>query len=251
MGRGRRFDDAEAALVFRRAAELAHPEPGERPQLDAAALAEIGRQVGLPEEAVRRAVREQRLGLLERQPRRWWRLEGDGVAVVEDVLRRDRASAEEALADALSRRGMEQTAAWGERSRWQPDEERRRRLVGAWAARTCLHALGRVDVRVRDADGTVRVRLEGRLRWPRWIAAVVAWAAVLFFSPLVVAGLVASEDSIVFRVFLTLLVFVLPMVGIVRLARGSLATARRHVREALATVLNDARTRTPRSHSHP
>lgn len=39
VGRGRRFDDAEAALVFRRAAELAHPEPGERPQLDAAALA--------------------------------------------------------------------------------------------------------------------------------------------------------------------------------------------------------------------
>lgn len=249
MGRGRRFDDAEAALVFRRAAELAHPEPGERAELDAAALADIGRQVGLPEEAVRRAVREQRLGLLERAPRRWWRLEGDGVAAVEDVLHRDRASAEEALAVALRRRGMEQTAAWGERTRWQAGEDHRRRLVGAWSARTCLRAVSRVDVRVREADGTLRLRLEGRLRWPRWIAAGAAWAAVLFFSPLVVAGLVASDDTIVFRVFLTLLVFVLPMVGIVRLARGSLTTARRHVREALATVLNDVRARTPRPHA--
>jgi len=242
-GRERRLDDADAAQVFRRAAELAHPAPGDAERLEAGALAEIGALVGLPEEAVQRAVREQRLGLLERPPRRWPRLEGSGVAAVEDVLEGEREVVARTLGAALEDAGLEATATWGERSRWQPRLDPRRRVRGAWGARTALRAVSRVDVRVRSAEGLTRVGLEGRLGTPRWVAAVLAWAAVLFFAPLVLAGLVAGDDGPVVDVTFTVLVFVAPMVGSVLLARASLRRARRHVRESLATALARAGTR--------
>lgn len=245
VGSGSRapLDDAEAAQVFRRAAEWAHPAPGDAQQLEAGALTEIGALVGLPEEAVQRAVREQRLGLLERAPRRWPRLEGSGVAEAEDVLVGDRETVEHAVAAALEAAGLEATATWGERSRWQPRLDLRRRVRGAWAARTALRAVSRVDVRLRSVEELTRVRLKGRLGAPRWLAALAAWAMVVFFSPLVVAGLVAGDDGVVVDATFTALVFVAPMLGSVLLARASLRRARRHVRESLATALSHARGR--------
>lgn len=243
--RERRWDDAEAAQVFRRAAELAHPAPEGRPQLDDTSLAEIGHQVGLPEDAVRRAIREQRLGLLDRPPRRWPRLEGSGVAEVEDVLAGDRQAVERALGTALDEAGLEATARWGDRSRWEPRLDLRRRVRGAWGARTALAAVTRVDVRLQSAEGVTRVRLAGRVGAPRWLAAVGAWALALVFSPLVVAGLSSVREDGVEAVFLTGLVFVLPMVGGIRLLRATLQRARRHTREALASAVARARERAP------
>lgn len=245
-GRARRVDDAEAAQVFRRAAELEHPAPAEATRLDERALAEIGALVGLSEDAILRAVREQRLGLLERPPRRWPRLEGSGVAEVADVLAGGSQTVERALAAALSDAGLEVTARWGDRSRWEARPDHRRRVKGAWAARTALAAVTRVDVRLRSADGLTRVRLEGRVGAPRWVAAVTAWVAVLFFSPLVVAGLASVAEDGVAAIGYTAALFAAPMVVVVRLARSSLRRARRHTREALGSALARARDRLPR-----
>lgn len=64
------LSEDEAALVFRRAAELEATAPGQQPAFDAITLERIGVEAGLSPAAVRQAVAELRAGRLEPSGRR-------------------------------------------------------------------------------------------------------------------------------------------------------------------------------------
>ena len=64
MAEERLLSEGEAALVFRRAAELEAEAPGDRPAFDVATLERIAAEAGLSPEAVRQAVAELRTGRL-------------------------------------------------------------------------------------------------------------------------------------------------------------------------------------------
>jgi hypothetical protein len=64
------LSEDEAALVFRRAAELEATTPGQQPTFDAETLERIGVEAGISPEAVRQAVAELRAGRLEPTDRR-------------------------------------------------------------------------------------------------------------------------------------------------------------------------------------
>jgi hypothetical protein len=66
----RLLSENEAALVFRRAAELEATAPGQQPAFDAQTLERIGVEAGLSPAAVRQAVAELRAGRLEPTGRR-------------------------------------------------------------------------------------------------------------------------------------------------------------------------------------
>ena len=65
MADERLLSEDEAALVFRRAAELEATAPGEQPTFDAQTLERIGAEAGLSPVAIRQAVAELRAGRLE------------------------------------------------------------------------------------------------------------------------------------------------------------------------------------------
>jgi len=232
----RRVGDAEAAEVFRRAAELAHGG-APAPAFDEAALVAVGQQAGLPEDVVRQALREQQLGLLEPPPRRIPRLEGGGVAEVDVIVPGDREEVLAALTERLGNRGLHEIARWGSRSRWAPEGTPLQRLLRAWRLRGQLQSLSRLDVRVASVGGErpqVRIRLEGRLGLSRVVAAVVAWTAVVFLGTLTIAGLSSVEQDGPIALLYTGLIFVLPMVGLVLGARATLRRIRHHARDVLA-----------------
>ena len=98
----RPLSNDDAALVFRRAAEL-EAEIGSTNSpavLDEATLLEIGRETGLSEAAVRRALADLRNGLLEPEAAPGWI--GPRVVKARRVVRGQQAAIAESLNDALS-----------------------------------------------------------------------------------------------------------------------------------------------------
>jgi hypothetical protein len=188
MSDHRPLDDDEAARVFRRASELDVELAGGSSGWDVARLEDVGREVGISPEAVRRAAAEVRLAEAE-------------VALGEPLVRTVR------IVPADPAAAQERLATWLREQLFEPvrnrpgyllverreDEEARRRRRRDEGGRYRLGAAGRVAVAVAEVPGggsAVRVDAGLAVTWWRrslptalWITAVVALALFVAGAP--------------------------------------------------------------------
>lgn len=111
----------DAALVFRRAAELdAQARPGAAPALTPAAIEQIAAEAGLSTASVRRAIAELRAGTLTAPPAAGRGALGPALVVVERMVAMPAADATAAVDHYLRRQLFAVQRHFGERKLWEP-----------------------------------------------------------------------------------------------------------------------------------
>lgn len=160
-----RVSPDEAALVFRRAAELDAVGTGLGEGLSAADLEDVGREVGLSPASVRAALAEVRSGAHTREaPSSRW-----GVVSGSRVVRGDSESAVNVIDDVAQHNLLTTRSRSGDAWAWS-----RHSGIGAALSRALVGRQGRPflplhDLRAVVVDqpgGTVRVGVQGRLLFP-------------------------------------------------------------------------------------
>jgi hypothetical protein len=160
-----RVSPDEAAVVFRRAAELDSAGTGLGEGLTAADLEDVGREVGLSPASVRAALAEVRSGAHTREvpSPRWGTISGSCV------VRGDTASAVNVIDDVAQHNLLTTRTRSGDTWVWS-----RHSGIGAAVSRALVGRQGRpflplqeLKAEVTDqSEGTVRIQVQGRLLFP-------------------------------------------------------------------------------------
>lgn len=179
-----RVSPDEAAVVFRRAAELDSAGTGLGEGLTAADLEDVGREVGLSPTSVRAALAEVRSGAHTREvpSPRWGTIGGSCV------VRGDSASAVNVIDDVAQHNLLTTRTRSGDTWVWS-----RHSGIGAAVSRALVGRQGRPFLPLQElravvadqSEATVRIRVQGRLLFP---SRLVSGPAQL----LVAAGLVGA-----------------------------------------------------------
>lgn len=190
----------DAALVFRRAAELdAQARPGAAPALTPAAIEQIAAEAGLSTASVRRAMAELRAGTLTAPPAAGRGALGPATVVVERMVAMTAVEATAAVDRYLRRQLFAVQRHFGERKLWEP-----RTGVGPTLSRSLdfnrrlvLTSVSHISVAVAAEPGgrSTCVRFEASLTGVRRGFRALTAGGMVLGAGTVVAAVVLTGDA--------------------------------------------------------
>lgn len=227
------LSEEEAALVFRRAAELESISPSELPRFDAATLERIGAEAGLSPAAIRTAMAELRSGRLDPPPA------SGAVAVprhvaIERLVPVDAAVAEERLERFLKGQALRVCRRRGSLTIWEPSRSLGANLVRGidLTDRMRLTRVDGVELLVEPSEGGTFVRVVLDLaRIHRNVTAGVVASGALGG-----VGLLAGLGGLVLGAPEALLVVPATSAGAAGAYLGTRSTYAKHVKRAVDAV---------------
>lgn len=197
MADERLLSEGEAALVFRRAAELESTAPGEQPTFDANTLERIGAEAGISPAAIRQAVAELQAGRLTPATTGRRRLPNlvPNEVVIERRLAAPSSTVNQRLETYLRHQMFRVCRRRGALTVWEPNQGLVANLVRGTDVidRMRLSKVDRVELHVEADGGATRVRIVldvGRAR-------TSARAGSITGAALGGAGLVAAGAGLV------------------------------------------------------
>ena len=229
-----RLSEEEAALVFRRAAELESVPPHDLPRFDAATLERIGAEAGLSAVAIRRALDELRRGRLDAPPSPSGAVPVPRHASIERLVPVDAAVAEERLERFLKGQAMRVCRRRGSLTTWEPSRSLGASLVRGidLADRMRLSRVDGVELLVEPSDGGTFVRVVLDLaRIHRNVT-----AGVIASGALGGVGLLAGIGGLVVGAPEALLVVPATSAGAAGAYVGTRSTYAKHVKRAVDAV---------------
>lgn len=226
--------EEEAALVFRRAAELESVPPHQLPRFDAATLERIGAEAGLSPVAIRAALADLRSGRLDAEPARSGPVPVPRHVAIERIVPVDAAVAEERLERFLKGHVMRVCRRRGSLTIWEPSRSLGANLVRGidLTDRMRLARVDGVELLVEPSDGGTFVRVVLDLaRIHRNVTAGVVASGALGG-----VGLLAGVGGLVLGAPEALLLVPATSAGAAGAFLGTRSTYAKHVKRAVDAV---------------